>query len=317
MSKIMTIGEVLVEFIAAERGQPFNAPGQFLGPYPSGAPAIFIDQVGRLGKSCGMFGSVGDDGFGELNRERLKRDGVDIEHIRVLNNATTGSAFVTYHQDSSRDFIYNITNAACSQITPNQITRDSLSDCQILHVMGTSLFSFRVIEATQKAIRGVKANGGLVSFDPNIRKEMLGLPEMRDALNYILELTDILLPSEGELVTLLGTATEQQALDEVFRLGVNEVIVKLGSKGGRYHDRSGRHIDAPGFTVEECDPTGAGDCFGATYIALFGDDLSIEERLRYANAAGARAVTCMGPMEGASSMAELDEFIEQHAADIH
>lgn len=314
MPEIMTIGEILVEFIAEKRDQPFNTPGQFLGPYPSGAPAIFIDQVGRLGRSCGMFGCVGDDGFGELNRERLKRDGVDIEHIRVLSSNTTGSAFVTYHRDGSRDFIYNITNTACAQITPEQITHEALSDCKILHVMGTSLFSFRVIEATQKAIRDVKANGGLISFDPNIRKEMLNLPEMRDALNYILELTDILLPSEGELVTLLGTATEQQALDEVFRLGVNEVVVKLGDKGARYHDRLGRHIDSEGFMVEERDPTGAGDCFGATYIALFNDDLPIEKRLRYANAAGARAVTCIGPMEGASNREELDRFIEQHSA---
>jgi hypothetical protein len=37
--------------------------------------------------------------------------------------------------------------------------------------------------------------------------------------------------------------------------------------------------------------------------------MSIEQSLAYANAAGARAVTVKGPMEGASSFADLDAFM--------
>lgn len=45
MSKIMTKGEILVEIMATKIGQSFRLPGQQVGPYPSGAPPIFIDQV--------------------------------------------------------------------------------------------------------------------------------------------------------------------------------------------------------------------------------------------------------------------------------
>lgn len=38
---ICTIGELLVEFLAKEENQGFSRPGEFWGPYPSGAPAIF------------------------------------------------------------------------------------------------------------------------------------------------------------------------------------------------------------------------------------------------------------------------------------
>jgi len=37
--------------------------------------------------------------------------------------------------------------------------------------------------------------------------------------------------------------------------------------------------------------------------------MSIEQSLTYANAAGAHAVTVKGPMEGASTFADLDAFI--------
>lgn len=61
MSKVFTIGEILVEIMASKIGQPFDQPGIWNGPYPSGAPAIFIDQVTRLGVPCGIISCVGND----------------------------------------------------------------------------------------------------------------------------------------------------------------------------------------------------------------------------------------------------------------
>lgn len=52
--------------------------GIWNGPYPSGAPAIFIDRVTRLGVPCGIISCVGNDGFGDINIHRLAADGVDI-----------------------------------------------------------------------------------------------------------------------------------------------------------------------------------------------------------------------------------------------
>ena len=49
MSDVLTIGELLAEFMAERVGQTFLEPGIFLGPYPSGAPAIFADQVVKTG----------------------------------------------------------------------------------------------------------------------------------------------------------------------------------------------------------------------------------------------------------------------------
>jgi hypothetical protein len=44
MSDVLTVGELLAEFMAERVGQTFSEPGTFLGPYPSGAPAIFTDR---------------------------------------------------------------------------------------------------------------------------------------------------------------------------------------------------------------------------------------------------------------------------------
>ena len=56
MSKIMTMGEILVEIMATQIGQSFRQAGTLVGPYPSGAPAIYLDQVAKLGFPCGIIG---------------------------------------------------------------------------------------------------------------------------------------------------------------------------------------------------------------------------------------------------------------------
>ncbi len=49
MAEIWTMGELLCEVMRPEADLPLDRPGTFLGPFPSGAPAIFIDTAARLG----------------------------------------------------------------------------------------------------------------------------------------------------------------------------------------------------------------------------------------------------------------------------
>jgi len=255
-----------------------------------------------------MIGCVGDDDFGTLNVERLRADGVDVSGIALIKGQTTGSAFVTYREDGERDFIFNITNSASAHLCVANIREDLLKDCRHFHVMGSSLFSFRIIEAMKKVIETVKGHGGTVSFDPNIRKEMLRIPEMREALDFILDYTDVFLPS-GHEVTLLATASsERAAIDELLQRGIREVVVKRGKDGCSFYNGADE-LHMPAIQVEEVDPTGAGDCFGATYIACRSQGMSVPAALRYACASGARAVSFRGPMEGTATLAELDAFI--------
>ncbi|MCV4795286.1 hypothetical protein OFB84_25425 [Escherichia coli] len=42
MSKVFTIGVILVEILASKIGQQVDQPGSWDGPYHSGAPDIYI-----------------------------------------------------------------------------------------------------------------------------------------------------------------------------------------------------------------------------------------------------------------------------------
>ena len=312
MIKVVTIGEIVVEIMAVTPGNGFREAIELVGPYPSGAPAIFIDQLARQGQPCAMVSCVGNDDFGWLNIERLRRDGVDVSAIRVHEDAVTGSAFVRYRGDGQRDFVFNIKHSANGQIGLTDEARTVIASAGHLHVMGSSLVSPGIIEAVLFALADIKARGGTVSFDPNIRKEMLDFSGLREALDTVLAQTDLFMPSGAEVLLFSNEITEEAAARDILARGVRAVVLKQGAAGARYLDGK-NDLFVPAFVVEEIDPTGAGDAFGATFLAGWLAGLEPEMNLRRANGAGALAVGRKGPMEGTSTRAELDAFLARQA----
>jgi len=308
MAQIVTLGEILVEMVATVPDQGFRHPGSFAGPYPSGAPAIFIDQAARMGASTAMLGCVGRDDFGRCVLDRLSRDGVDIGGIRVVADVATGVAFVSYNSDGSRGFIFHMGNSAAGRLLPDDIDAAVFTGCRILHVMGSSLFSPQMGEVTRRAVALASAAGAKLSFDPNVRVELLNRPGNADLIHDLTARADIVLPSEADLAFLRPGISALDAARDLLRGRAECVFLKRGAAGSTYLDRT-QTIEAPAFRVAEVDPTGAGDCAGATFVAALLQQRPPAEAIRRANAAGALAVTKRGPMEGNSTPAELDAFL--------
>lgn len=307
MKKIVVIGEILVEIMADAPGFGFLEPLALTGPFPSGAPAIFIDQVARLGQPCAIVSSVGDDDFGRINLNRLASDGVDVSAVQVSSERPTGTAFVRYRPDGSRNFVFNIRHSACGLLPAGAAVEKVLAGADHFHVMGSSLSSPELVTMNLAATRAVKERGGSVSFDPNLRKEILNAPGMREAMVEILGLTDLFLPSGEEITLLTETRDTEAAVAELLSKGPRAVVHKMGSLGVHYHDLQ-REVFVPAFAVSEIDPTGAGDCFGGAFATLWLRGTPIDEALTLAAAAGALAVTRRGPMEGAFDLKTLRDF---------
>ncbi|WP_182084972.1 sugar kinase [Aureimonas sp. ME7] len=307
MKTVVTAGEIVVEIMATRVGQTFLEPGPLIGPFPSGAPAIFIDQVGRLGQPCGMISSVGADDFGTINIERLRASGVDTSAIAVHEGAATGSAFVRYNADGSRNFVYNIAHSACGLMALDGAGEALIERADHVHVMGSSLFSAGAIEVTKTAVERIKARGGTLSFDPNVRPELLA-DGMREALHWMAARCDVFLPSGAELFLFTRSQVEEDAVAEILAGGCSVVVLKKGSEGAVHYDRAGRTA-LPAFRAEEVDPTGAGDCFGAGFVCAWLRGEAPADALRLANACGALAVAKKGPMEGTAFRAEIDAFL--------
>jgi fructokinase len=303
------VGEILVEIVATTIGDGFREAQPLIGPFASGAPAIFVSQCGRLGGSAAMIGAIGTDDFGRVNLERLKGDGVDITAISVDPDYPTGSAFVRYRKDGSRDFVYNIAMSAAARFGWSDGVSNLIGRAGHLHVMGSALSVPSAREVIDKAVGIIKARGGTLSVDPNIRKELKLDEDTERRFARLVAAADLLLPSGEELERAAGVEGEANAVRRLLKIGVKEIVLKRGANGATYYGRDGERIDAPAFVVTEVDPTGAGDCFGGAYLTCRRLGMSVKDALTYAAAAGARNVTAVGPMEGAGTKEQLDAFI--------
>lgn len=306
MYDIITIGEILVEVLTEHAGQRFSEPGVLLGPYPSGAPAICIDQAGKMGVSAAILAKVGQDDFGRLNLNRLSGDGVDVSHVIETNRNITGVAFVTYFKDGSRQYIFHFAHAACGELCVADVDPEFIRSARCLHIMGCSITGSPTMgEAILQAVRIAMQHGIKISFDPNIRPELLN-GKIMDCYREILSACDVLLTGKSELEALFPDPSA--AIEQLLREKDRIVVLKDGARGTEVHTRAGA-FRAATYPAKEVDPTGAGDCFDATFLAMLSQGATLEQATDMANAAGSRAVERRGPMEGNSTKQELEAFI--------
>ncbi|MEM0005735.1 MAG: sugar kinase [Ignisphaera sp.] len=311
---VVSLGELLVEFVRKEQDVMHTVPGDYVGPYPSGAPAITIDTCARLGLRTGFIGIVGDDDFGQMVIERLRSDGVDISRIRVDRNSVTGMAFVAYRSDGSRRFVFNLKYSASAKLSPEHIDPEYVSKARLLHISGSTLYiSNSAKGACEKAIDIAKANNITVFLDPNIRVELASIEEIREMLYPIIKNSDAILISEDELALITGITDVRKAAYRIVDLGPKLIAIKRGRKGSTTLTRDGVIIEASAFPISEVDPTGAGDVFNAAFIYGYLNNWNLEKTLIFANAAAAIKVSRRGPMEGPRSYNEVASLIlERH-----
>jgi sugar/nucleoside kinase (ribokinase family) len=240
---------------------------------------------------------VGDDEFGRCIVERLAADGVRTDFIEVFPGKSTGTAFVTYFRDGSRKFIFHWDGTPAVMAKVPEAA--AIGTPRYFHVMGCSLmandeFRRRVFEAVEL----FAAAGARITFDPNIRFELLQDRTVEQIVGPVLRRASILFPGEKELALLGGREDSFEAARALFENKALELVVlKRGSRGCTVISRSAR-IDVPAFKIREVDPTGAGDCFDAGFLCGQLEGRDLRESALMASAVGALNAQAFGPMEG-------------------
>jgi sugar/nucleoside kinase (ribokinase family) len=153
------------------------------------------------------------------------------------------------------------------------------------------------------------AAGVALSFDPNVRKELAGDPGYSRAVDALIARCRHFLPSEEDMAVLFPGDDFAALAGRLLGGRAETVVLKRGDRGALGTTRSGDIIDMPAFPATVRDPTGAGDCFCATLVTLIGTGMGFAEALSHANAAGALAVGRVGPMEGNSTLDEIEALL--------
>lgn len=314
MAEILIMGELLVEIMRPHEDIPLYDSDYFRGPFPSGAPGIFISTAARLGHSTAIISGVGDDDFGENIMRRLKKDGVDVSRVLVSDQGHTGIAFVTYFADGERKFLFYMDNSPCVMAKAPE-TLEGLEDTKYMHIMGCSLMSsVEFANEIVKTVDMMKENGTKISFDPNVRLEMMRDPVVLQILQDVFNKSNILMPGVAELKMLAGEEDLDKAIQKVFENEELELLVlKNGSRGSQIYSREGLLVEQGIYPVVQEDATGAGDSYDAAFICGLAEGKSVAEAAKMGAAAGALNAAAFGPMEGNISPETVAEMIRKNS----
>jgi sugar/nucleoside kinase (ribokinase family) len=287
---ILAVGEALMEFRRLALDGALAVPGEWAGPYPSGAPAIFASVAARLGAPTALAAAVGDDRFGHAFVERMDRDGVRRDAVRVVPRRATAVAFVAYAEAGERDFWFSVHDSAAVEVDPAGVAA-AAERADWLHVSGSTLaFGGALADAVEAAAATVLRNGGRLSLDPNLRP---GAPrDARERTVRLARAAHVLFPSEGELAAL--------ELEEADVLDAGALICHTRGSAGAV--LVGAAIGSEPLVVapppaDEVDATGAGDTFAAAFVTALRNGAAPATAAELACRTAARAVTVLGAME--------------------
>ena len=315
MPDIICLGEALIDLFAG-KGVPLRDLKP-LQPSPGGAPANVAVALARLGVDVGFIGKVGDDEYGACLIDLLAGEGVDVTHFVTDPSAPTMLAVVAAPSPTEQHFaIYHGTDTLLS---PEDLDRTYIQSARCL-VFGSVTLADASGPAALQAARWAREAGQHVIFDVNLRPALWpDLQVARSSIGEGIAQATVLKVNEVELEFLTGTADPAAGSRALLDKGVQLCCVSLGAEGSYFNDGTvSGHV--PAFHVEAADTTGSGDAFVAGLarglsqqeqpIAQLSSDV-LHQMLRFANACGAFAATCLGAMTALPVLSDVERLLQE------
>jgi 2-dehydro-3-deoxygluconokinase len=298
---VLCLGEPMIEFN--------QVGGDSYKRTFGGDASNFAVATARQGARAGMFTALGDDRFGKAFLDLWQREGVDASDVTIDGRGYT-AAYVVSHDGDGHHFDYLRRGSAASLMDVTDLKPQRLKRARALHATGISQGISKSASALVLAAMAEKRkDGGLVSFDTNLRLKLWTLDEAREAIFAALRLCDIARPGLDDARQLFGLDDPDAIADKFLTFGCKVVVMTLGAKGALVASPDVRQR-VPSPRVEAVDATGAGDCFGGAFLAQYLATGDMIAAAFYASAAAALKTLKYGAIDGIPRRAEVEAFLK-------
>jgi ribokinase len=310
--RIVVVGSINLDLVARVERMPClgeTISGQDLQTFCGGKGANQAVAAARLGVPVTLIAKLGDDHFGGHLRANLAEAGVDSTYVESVAGPS-GTALITATPNGENSII--VIPGANGKLHCDDLERckDELRNAAIILVQLES--PLRIVEHLASLAK---------SFDVPL---MLDPAPAQPLEERVLCAVTWFTPNESETRTFLGDARLQvdsisapKVAERILRMGVRNVILKLGAKGVYMAGKDVTPLYVPGFQVDAVDTTAAGDTFnGAFASGLAIRKMTPQNAAEFACAAAAISVTRHGAQTSMPKLAEVEEFLRQRSRDI-
>ncbi len=266
---------------------------------PGGKGCNQAIAISRLGGKVNFFTKIGQDNYGKLALETLKKNNIETKYIIQNESLQTGVAGILVDSTSGKNAINVITGA------PSTLNLKDLEK-QIELIKRSKIFLTQLEipkDVTLECLKIAKENNVTTILNP--------APASKLSDNFF-QYIDYFTPNETEAEFYSGIKISHEqhassAAAKLLEMGVKNVIITLGEKGLFYFDGEEK-IYIKASHVDSVDTTGAGDAFNGALAYGLSLNKSIKECLDLANRAAGLSTTKIGAGNAMPFKKDLELF---------
>ena len=268
-NKLPSVGETIL-------GDSYN-----VGPGGKGCNQAIA--ISRLGGKVNFISKLGDDDYGKLAINKLKKDNINTSNIIISNKHKTGVAGIHVDRNTGKNAI-TVVRGAPTSLTINEIDTNLFKRSKIF------LTQLEIpIEVTLHCLKAAKEYGLVNILNP--------APACKLS-NDFFKLVDYFTPNETEAEFYTGVKINDEndakiSAKKLIGMGIKKVIITLGEKGLFYSDGK-EEIYIKATPDKAIDTTGAGDAFNGSLAFGLSKEKPIKECLELANKVAGISTTKLG-----------------------
>jgi sulfofructose kinase len=247
----------------------------------------------RLGLRARYIGKVGGDQGGKLQLKSLRKEGVDVQFVKITPRAPNQIGLIIVDQATGERTVFWDRDPRLA-LRPSELVPAAIRAGRILLIDGCD------VEGCLFAAGLAKQSGIPVVAD---------FDTVYEGVEKLLPFTNYLIASHNFLPAVAGDTDPFRALQYVAReYRVPVLGMTLGRHGALVYANGSFHY-SPGFVVETVDTTGAGDVFHGAFIYGILRKWALPRTLEFANAMAALNCTALGARARIATAATAQKLI--------
>lgn len=301
MNKILVVGSINLDEVFSMEKLPEKNENVLINSIVQaggGKGANLALALSRLDEKVSFYAKVGDDRDGEFLLDNLRQNKLATDNIVVEKDMESGKAYVFV--DKNSDNCIMVKRGANYSYGGEDFSRlDRLieeADLVMIQLeINIEAIEFIIDRSRHYGKKLIVDAGPIIDIDYALFKGV-----------YILS------PNKSELENLVGRKINnfeelRLACKELNEAGIENLIVKLGSKGSYYRSLEKEYYQEI-YQVKSIDSTAAGDSYMAGLAKGLSDGFSIEKSMDLASKCGALATTKMGATASLPFLKEVENF---------
>lgn len=260
----------------------------------------------KLGFESVICAKIGNDNFGRFIKSEWGRLGANTDYAIMADDYGTIVSVVCIDPSGQRGFFNN--GGVGKGLSMDEVDPKILDGADILFFASNfgkaPLLGADIVPMLKEA----RSRGIITCLDVIWSDVDNWIDNVSPAFPYL----DYFLPNNDEAETLTGLTDMYAAADQFAKMGVKNVVIKMGDQGSILRKEDGTYVKTPIFKVDAVDSTGAGDAFCSGFMAGLLMEWPLEECCKLGSAVGACCVEKIGTNPGVRTMAQTLAFIKEH-----